>query len=188
MASKVIFDQIEAATAGGNVEVLSPLHYAGGVVQVQQHVFQGTTTSTSGSVFVDTGLSVSITPKFATSKILVSYNITCGTKYWIVQFRLQRDGVDLTESFGTPVGNRRGVTSAVKVYSGNTTNQNRDLYNTTASFLDSPATVSPIVYSVQFAGFSTSYYVYINRSEFDSNSVAYDPRTASTITVMEIAQ
>jgi len=54
------------------------LKAVGSVVQVQNSTMAGASTSATVSSFTDTGLSVNITPKFATSKILVLVNTVIG--------------------------------------------------------------------------------------------------------------
>jgi len=58
-------DTINEKTSGNGV--LIPGH----VIQIQNVTRDGAANSTSSTSFVDTGLSLNITPKFATSKILV---------------------------------------------------------------------------------------------------------------------
>ena len=54
--------------------------------------------------------------------------------------------------------------------------------------LDSPSTTNAITYKVQTACRADgTQATYINRSESDRDTVSYDPRTVSYITVMEIA-
>jgi hypothetical protein len=59
--------------------------------------------------------------------------------------------------------------------------------NMNIKFLDSPATTSATTYKIQIRGDSTgNHQVSINRSQADSDN-DYNTRTASSITVMEIA-
>ena len=55
-------------------------------------------------------------------------------------------------------------------------------------FLDSPATTSEIIYSLDMGGYSTSISVYLNRDHNDSNGTSYNATPISTLTLMEIAQ
>jgi hypothetical protein len=54
------------------------LKAVGSVVQIQESTMSGSAASVTASSFTDTGLSVNITPKFATSKILVFVNTVIG--------------------------------------------------------------------------------------------------------------
>ena len=79
MASKLRVDHIEPT---GGV----PTGGGGGIIQVKMGTLTSVFTTTSSSM-VDTGLSVSITPKFSTSKILcfghISGNGTNNTRLQI---------------------------------------------------------------------------------------------------------
>lgn len=142
---------------------------SGGVIQVANAVLSGLA-STSSSTYADSGLTVSITPKFATSKILVIVDcVGCshGTNNTALQLRLVRNSTSivLIEDYA---GNPTGV--AAESYTG----------GSGCSFLDSPATTSATVYKVQFASRANTAVAYINNYG-SVNSVT------STITVMEIA-
>ena len=67
MASKLRVDSILPVDG-------APTNGGGGIIQVQMGTFTDRFT-TNSSTMVDTGLSVSITPKFATSKILVNVSL-----------------------------------------------------------------------------------------------------------------
>jgi hypothetical protein len=69
-------ENLKGLTSGGNAnKIIVPsgqeLHAAGHVVQIQNVIRTGAGNTTTSTSFVDTGLSLNITPKFATSKILV---------------------------------------------------------------------------------------------------------------------
>jgi hypothetical protein len=125
-----------------------------------------------------TGMNVSITPKFASSKILVQCNLI---KYFWGNITLKRDSTAIC------VGDAAGSRSRVTATSGG--GGNAGIANSAAIlFLDSPNTTSQITYKVFLQSTNTNNVtVYVNRSETDTDNV-YFPRYASTITVMEIAQ
>jgi hypothetical protein len=60
------------------------------------------------------------------------------------------------------------------------------VYRCTAIYLDSPATTSSTTYKIQINN-SASGTSAINRTQQDRDTSLYDARTASSITVMEIA-
>ena len=69
-------ENLKGLSSGGNAnKIIVPsgqeLHAAGHVVQIQNTSLNGGSNSTTSTSFVDAGLSLNITPKFATSKILV---------------------------------------------------------------------------------------------------------------------
>jgi hypothetical protein len=147
------------------------------VLQVVSTAKTDTFSTTSSTMTDVTGLSVSITPSSATSQVLV-----------LVQLNGGNDGAS-TNFFGNlvrgstaiDVGATAGSRSAVSFF-GEASNQ---LASQNAVFLDSPATTSATTYKIQIKtqGAGT---VYVNRRGTDDDS-ATRPRTASTITVMEIS-
>lgn len=137
------------------------------------------TFSTSSTSLTDlTGLSVSITPSSASSKILVftSINYSIGVTVGQAYFQLLRGATAIAQ--GDAAGSR-----------SRTTSQGGPAYtylmtNYSLQFLDSPATTSTTTYKIQTR--VTNATCYVNRTEDDTDSAVY-PRGISTITVMEIA-
>jgi hypothetical protein len=135
-----------------------------------------TTTSTS---FTDiTGLSVTITPTAATSKILVLVQLSASQDVGVNQAaaRLVRGSTAI--DIGDAAGSR---TQALNQVRGQATDTPIMI---PAIFLDSPATTSATTYKMQGIVYTSGTF-YVNRSSADTNSPEV-PRTASTITVMEI--
>lgn len=142
---------------------------SGSVLQVVNVDF-GTEVSSSSSTFADTGLTATITPISASSRILVFVcHAGCAkaTNNTALQLRLLRGASvilnieDIAASNGTANANFVGGTSA--------------------TFLDSPATTSPVTYKTQFASRANNAAVFVQ---------AYGSvlgGTRSTITLMEIA-
>jgi len=135
------------------------------VLQVVNATY-GTTTSTSSSSFVDTGLSASITPQSTTSKILVITNISGVTK-----------GNSNAQVAGQIV---RGSTSILVfedvALSSNTVQASGCMG---ASYLDSPSTTSSTTYKIQFSVPNSGGSVNIN---YNGNFTCY-----STLTLLEIS-
>lgn len=138
------------------------------------------TFSTSSTTFVDvTGYSVSITPISSTSKILIICNLTATAiaGAFSVQGRLMRNSTPIA------VGDASGTrTQASFMWEGG----QEANFGIATTFLDSPATTSATTYKIQVRTNSGANTTYVNRAQTDLDSVAY-ARTASTITVMEIA-
>jgi hypothetical protein len=140
------------------------------VLQVVNAVY-GTYTTLASSTYTDTGLTASITPKFATSKIVVQVTIAGAGKGSqnlnnALFLRLLRDGSTIyymDETLG---------------YTGTTISQNS---SSAFSYLDSPSTTSSIVYNIQMANYNNGSIVWIN------NYSANAGRTNSTLTLWEIA-
>jgi hypothetical protein len=154
---------------------------AGSVLQVVS-VTKTDTFSTTSSSFTDiTGLSASITPKFATSKILVVMNLTGGNSVYssLCTFRLVRD------STAIGVGNTTaGYTSATVGGVRQSLDNNASWY-LGANHLDSPNTTSATTYKVQC--YTEGNTLRINTTGSDASGSNWSYRGASTITLMEIA-
>jgi hypothetical protein len=137
------------------------------------------TFSTSSSTLTDlTGLSVTITPSSASSKILVFTSIqyaiavTTGQSY----FQLVRGSTAIAQ--GDAAGNRSRTTAQ-----GGPPLYPFLMTNYAGNFLDSPATTSATTYKIQTR--VTAGTEYINRTIDDNDTDVY-PRGVSTITVMEV--
>ena len=137
---------------------------SGGVIQVVNGSTNVSNTTTS-TTYVDTGLTATITPKFASSKILVIVDQTgCEKEAASMQLllKLQRNGSDivLMEQYGG------AATSSVGFV---------NFGSCTISYLDSPATTSATTYKTQFCC-SSAGRVYTQQAG-----------GTSTITLMEIS-
>ena len=139
----------------------------GSVLQVANATYS-TITSTSTTTYADSGLTVSITPSSATSKVLVLVSINGVSKSGVdccLNARLNRDA--------TSISNITGLAA----YTGTTaTGTGSAAFN----YLDSPASTSSTTYKVQIASSNASRSVSINDYAAVLGSV-------SAITVMEIA-
>ena len=128
-------------------------------------VIQGTTTSqasVTSTSYIPTGITATITPSSATSKVLVIWSTTwakANTTAGGLNFKLKRTSTYITYVEGVgydfSTSGMRGMASQ--------------------NYLDSPATTSATTYVVDFANFSGT----------DSNSVQINSSTG-TITLMEI--
>jgi hypothetical protein len=150
------------------------LYAPGHVIQVQSVTKTDTSNTTSTSFFDVSGLSVSITPKSASSKILVTAHFMLGSN---------------TTSAGTRINLVRGSTNIAQTTAG-TALQTINAYTASSAsgdlsgftFFDSPNTTSATTYKIQFAtgGSGTSYVGTYGLGVFGTS--------ISSITVMEIAQ
>ena len=132
--------------------------------------------STSLTTFVAvTGLTATITPTSDTSKILVRAVIPVGGASSRVTGKLT--GGNTATYLGTVVGNRHAAAGYVDSNSGGLLSMN-------LSYLDSPATTSPITYGVSLRTQSTDAF-YVNREWTDGDNSEIS-RSAATIIVMEI--
>ena len=115
----------------------------GGIVQiVSTHITSAFTTQSETYTDI-TGHSVTITPKFNTSKILIDYRVSwmhTGSNGATATLRLLRNG----QNIGVPVAtdDRMGI---LLLSLGSTQNMS----NSSINYLDSPATTSAITYKMQ---------------------------------------
>jgi hypothetical protein len=143
--------------------VQSAAQPTGSVLQVVNGSTNAGVTS-STNTFIDTGLTATITPKFATSKILVvvSQNGLAKNNNTYMSIYLVRNGSNLFL-----------VEGAVGYTGESTTNY---VGGTSLTYLDSPASTSALTYKTQF-----------NSTSNFSNVVCQVNSATSTITLTEIA-
>ena len=132
MASQLRVDKIvpvDGAPSGGG----------GGIIQVQSATITNTFDNDQ-ETFVDvTGVTVTITPKFNTSKILLSFTSMYDS------YSGQRTYVTIYRSIGGgTASNIVGGRGLVEIWN----NDHRIQATTTAQYLDSPNTTSAITYTV----------------------------------------
>ena len=172
---------LDLTVPGTASATLDTLGRAGNILQVKQSVKTDTATTTSTNTFVDTGLSVSITPSSASNKILVIANLSfsAGDRQNIA-WRLVRDSTDLY--MGDAASNRTRASGAVRVAD----HQDAEHQNCTSVFLDSPNTTSATTYKVMWCRTYSTYAIFMNRAYEDTDN---DDRTRvpSSITVQEVA-
>tara|TARA_B100000965_G_scaffold68367_1_gene53723 strand:- start:2028 stop:2573 length:546 start_codon:yes stop_codon:yes gene_type:complete len=160
---------------------------SGGIIQVKSTTkTDAASLTSSGTETLIPGMSVTITPTRADSKILIMFSLSCATGgsfagQYIV---LRRDSTSIAR--GDAAGSRQRGTAMLGAPA--TYDYDQDSYGpglVSFTHLDSPASTSAITYGIFHADPSSSNALYVNRSINDSDSVAYI-RTVSSITVMEI--
>ena len=174
MASELRVDKI--VPTGG-----VPTGGGGSIIQTVQTV-KTDTFATSSQSFTDiTGLSATITPKFSTSKILISYTLAVsGNGY--PMFKLLRGSTDIF--VGDAASNRVRCLFGGYVGGGQISSMTIPV---SGNFLDSPSTTSATTYKFQTGVIhATGYTTYINRSQSDTD-FNYHARTASSIILMEVS-
>ncbi len=155
MASELRVDKIvptDGVPSGGG----------GGIVQV----VQGTTnseSSTSSGNYVTSGLSLNITPKSTSSKILVCFNLP-----------LQSGGHNLRAAVGLHRGGSQIYLAQRESLFNNSSSNNSETVS--GMFLDSPATTSAVTYDVRVrvSGGSGTFYWAVSS-------------TVGTLTAMEVS-
>jgi hypothetical protein len=138
--------------------------------------------TTASTAFIDvTGLTASITPTSASSKILVLSKVAINTRSLSLgDIRLLRDATVI--GGGTASGNKPSASTSF--YSG-TTSGAFATSELSVNFLDSPASVATQTYKIQTRAQTGTLGI---NTVADDSDVAVVARTSSTITLMEIAQ
>ena len=146
-------------------------------------VIKTDTASVTGGTFADVGLSATIQPSSSSSKvlILVQANISSSDGY-SAKARLMKGNGEIY--VGDAAGSRpRATAESTGTYS---TALAANASQVNMIFLDSPGTNQSLQYKIQYAAYGPKI-AYINRSGQDSNNTGYDARTASSITLIEVA-
>ena len=140
---------------------------AGSVLQVVSSTLQpGSEITTTSQSFVDTGLSATITPTSATSKIFIVANYNAKTPSGNTnKLTLYRNSTTNLATGGAQFNQLSGAS---------------DYLPFSISFLDSPASTSATTYAVWFAAHSSGYTSYFGGQN-------YGGFPTLTITLMEIA-
>jgi hypothetical protein len=164
----VTADDIASTLDLSGKTVTLPAGTGGKVLQVVNGTYS-TGVASSSSTFADTGLTATITPTSATSKILVLVNQAgCGKEAnnTYLFLRLLRDSTVISyfERFA----------------GGNGSSSQNFIGSCSACYLDSPATASSVSYKTQLASSQNNAVVYTSIAAGGISSM-------STITLMEIA-
>jgi hypothetical protein len=141
----------------------------GSVIQVV-YADYGTETSNSTSTFADTGLTATITPTSATSKILVLFSqngVLKALNNTALLLKLLRDGSVIFNIHDIAASTNDTSLNSVGAIAG--------------TYLDAPATTSAVTYKTQFASRANTDAVYVQA--YGSN-LGF---TRSSLTLMEIA-
>ena len=169
---------------------------AGTVLQIKSNTKTDTASNYSSSVTTwriggTTGSSfgVAITPKSATSKMLIFGTLTCsvtGPQYnigvHVMKYTGSGSAEDISGATADAASNRKRVHSVTEMNHSDNAQQTAPF-----NYLDTAGQTTEIIYSLGlFNPSSTARTVYVNRGVSDTDQVYY-PRAVSTITVMEIA-
>ncbi len=170
----------------GGTEVANSTLGTGKILQVVTTTKTDTFTASvaSGAEVAVTGLSASITPSSATSKVLVMLSVNgCetsdNTSYFVI--RLYRGTTEVGS--GAAAGSRPTVFAGQKIG----TQFGDNVVNVSGNYLDSPATTSATTYSVYLINTrNNAETLGVNRSGADIDALNY-VRAASTVTLMEVS-
>lgn len=171
-------------TVTGNVTVSGTVISLGGIINVTQVVKTDTFISASTSWANVTGLSITVTPKSASSKFLLVSDLSVGPNSGAGSYsqRFAKNGNVITGYIGDAASTRP---RAMGLGYGGDSAGTAPSMNLTKMYLDSPATTANVTYTIQVAG-STTTPGYINRTQSDRDTATYDARTASSFTIFEI--
>ena len=162
-----------------------PSGSSGGIIQVQSATITNTFDNDSETFADVTGVTVTITPKFNTSKMLIMYNGCAGMESTnrMGHIRIVRvvGGTTTTDIYvGDASGNRARASST---FAGS---QNYFMESFSGTFMDSPATTSAVTYKMQVAAGDAGYKVNIGKDDEGSDEYSRG-RVPTSITVMEVS-
>ena len=157
-------------TTAATIKSDGTFYPTGGIVQVKQTVKTDVFTTTSTSYTDLTGLSVAITPKSTSSKIMVEFHIGAHNTSvaTVAQYKIVRGSTDI--GLGDSGNGTQGTI-------GCTMNASRG-ETVSMKYLDSPATTSEVTYKIQAK---------VHSGTLDVNRRPSQYSSISTITVTEIA-
>jgi hypothetical protein len=193
MASTMRFDNwqttdgtsIATTNASGDITFAGGVTGAGKILQVQSTVKTDTFSESLSAFAISasniTGLTASITPSSASSKVLVIVELNAASSGSpIVSGQIFRDSTAI--GIGDEAGNRVRVSGHLQAASGLNAQARASM-----SFLDSPATTSSLTYGFRnYNPSASTATIYVNRSQGDSDTTQY-ARSMSTITLMEVS-
>ena len=181
MASKLRVDSIlpvdGAPTSGG-----------GGIIQVVSSTINNQPSKDNivrTSDWTDHGLSVTITPKFSTSKIHITGYMSLGfATSENIFYKLFKGGSVLTGATGDQLGSGRSRATAATYFKG-------DDWSTISlpiNYLDTAGSTSALTYTIalNISTSSTGKTLYVNRPASSSDNASY-PTLISTMTAMEVS-
>ena len=189
MSSELRVDRIvpvDGVSAGSGNSPATSFVGGGGVIQVQMGASENSQYISDNNSWRTTGLNVNITPKFATSKILVQAFVSFGGKNnAYIQFKLQRNSTDIMIHTDSGAGSE--VTGGGVILSlPNSVAQYATQKEAMMAF-DSPNTTSTVNYSVlwRLSNWTSGQVAYTNRAYTlgDDNQM----RTTSQIVAMEVS-
>ena len=181
MSSKLRVDSIlpvDGAPSGGG----------GGIIQVVSSTINDQSSQddlVNNSDWTGHGLSVTITPKFSTSKIHITGYMSLGfATEENIFYKLFKGGSVLTGAIGDQLGSGRSRATAATYFKG-------DDWATIAlpiNYLDTAGSTSALTYTIalNLSSPNTGKTIYVNRPASSSDNASY-PTLISTMTAMEVS-
>lgn len=178
---------LPATFVAGNVLTAAQMNNLRGAFRVLQVVQTAKTDTfaTASTTYTNvTGMSATITPSATSNKVLIVVQTAISAAGdGAASAYLQVTGGNATTYVGDTAGSRIRTAYGVN---GTTLNISPITMSAVIVYLDSPNTTSATTYQLQARNASGSLGMTLNRSYTDTDSAAF-PRTASSITVMEIS-
>lgn len=178
---------------------IGKLDSPGSVVQVKHSSTGGVAAYAAGSGLnnsASTGLSVTITPKYADSEIYIDFSVFLGQSHYQAKIYLVRAvnahtanaGTHTTIGTGNDFNGRPRTTATVIPYDDTASTNDYQLTNLTNFIVDRPNTTGTVTYYLKMAALSGET-VYLNRSRTFARSTSngYDGVPSSNLRVMEVA-
>jgi len=133
-----------------------------GLVRQSLIATKGTVFTTSSASFQDTGLSVSITPKAADSRLRIHATLTLGAPFWSTapKVAIFRDATQVWPAAG-------GGGLSNQIYASSAVQAQYQSYSGAIEFEDVPGVTSALTYSVQIASRSGGNNVHLNARDID---------------------
>lgn len=184
MTSTMRFDKWENSLGNGNISVSSGNFYSPGSVVQVLYASSGYVNQTINSTtpVALSGMSITITPKFLTSRIVIQAAVNASWTY-VSSIHVFRNGTTLGTSH-SPNSQTGGATSIWTRYDNAVDQSTSSVYTYPIIFSDVPGSTSALTYDLRansgWAG-NTNLFYFNNRSSNDMLS-------SSHMTVMEIAQ
>ena len=168
------------------LHIAAPLYSPGTIVQVESSTKTDVTTIGSTTAENIAGLSVTINPKFSTSKVLVSYYLNVGGQgHGFVRIKRTQGGTTSYIGLGDVSGDLVATTSYF--YRDSTLTQRKGMETYSFEFLDSANGTSAITYDIMCWKRASVYAMHINKAD-NEDTASYYGRTSSSITVKEVCQ
>ena len=166
----------------------APTNGGGGIIQVVSSTINAQPTRDNlvrDSDWTGHGVSVTITPKFSTSKIHITGYMSLGfATSENIFYKLFKGGSVLTGAVGDQLGSGRSRATAATYFKG-------DDWATIAlpiNYLDTAGSTSALTYTIalNLSSSGTGKTIYVNRPASSSDNATY-PTLISTMTAMEVS-
>ena len=150
MTSIIKVDQIQNAAGGVPTAADLGLNVSGAVLD-HYYMQYGISTSLSSQTYTDSNLTLTVTPKSATSKFIISYNTF---------FYLPNNGATWAAAFGRIMRDSTAIRTDEYTLGRGASYQSAQMKITSDTYVDAPNTTSSITYKVQFASYTGTIYMH----------------------------